>query len=441
MAREGPGSLDGLPFVGTNLRYAADPLGTVEAAAREGDLVRIDAFGEEVLVCTDPDAIQSVFRERADRYGKPDFGGDGQGLESLLGRGLLTSEGEFWREQRGMLQSAFYREALEGYVPTMVEEAAVLEDRWWDGDVVDAYEEMARVTLRVVVRTLLGSDPTGLEGEVGDALEAVGQHFATNNLQAFLPSDVPTPRREQYRESVDRLERVLDELLRQRRDEDDHGGDVLGILLTAQEKGAVEASTIRDQLMTMLLAGHETTALTLGYALFGLSHNPEAQQRLQAEVDDVLGDERADAATVSELEFTEWVAKESMRRYPPAYDTFRVAREDDELLGYDVPEGTVIAMPQWVMHRDERYWEDPDVFDPGRWGRDVDRPEFAYFPFGGGPRRCIGDQFATTEATAILATVAQDWTIEPETEPPLSFSPAITLSPGGPIEVGLSERE
>jgi len=246
---------------------------------------------------------------------------------------------------------------------------------------------------------------------------------------------VPTPGNRRFNAALDDLHAVAERII----DQHEAGGSgdagtVVSLLLAADED--LPRERIRDEVVTILLAGHETTALALTYALHLLSENPEKRDRLQTELDDVLGGRTVTVADLDDLSYTEQVVEETMRVYPPVYDIIREAAEDVEMEGYRIPEGRTVSFQQWVLHRDPRFYDDPEQFRPKRWTDELreELPPFAYFPFGGGPRRCIGDRFAMLEARLVLATICQDWTVESTVEN-LGFRPSITLRPDGPVEM------
>ncbi|WP_440007839.1 cytochrome P450 [Halomicrococcus sp. SG-WS-1] len=436
MANRVPSGPPGLPVVGTSLQYADDPLGFMERAAREfGDVASIDVYGQEVYQVVDPDVVRRVLVENADDYRKPTFGED-EGLAGLLGDGLLTSNGDVWRRQRSALQPAFFGERLNAYADEMVANAERTGASWSDGDVLDVHAEMSELTLRIVVETLLGVELDGMERVVRDALLNVGERFRPGP-QAFVPEEVPTPRNLQYRRSVERLERVLRELRRQH--EGREGDDVLAILLRMRDQDEVDEDVLRDEMMTMLLAGHDTTALTLTYVWWLVADHPAVERKFHEEVDALDGPPTAD--DLAELDYLENIVTEAMRLYPPAYVVYREATVDDELAGFRIPQGSVVSMPQWVVHRDRRWFDDPETFRPERWTDEFrrDLPPFAYFPFGGGPRKCIGDGFAMREAKLVLATLGRRYELDRVTED-VDLVPLVTLHPDGPVEMRVTER-
>ncbi|PSQ46312.1 cytochrome P450 [Halobacteriales archaeon SW_6_65_15] len=444
MADRQPRGPTGLPVVGSSLDFAADPLEFMERCAREyGDLVQFDTVNGEVYLLTDPEGIERVLSTNDRNYRKPDL--DGEGLDGLLGDGLLTSEGDHWLRQRKRIQPAFHREQLDRYAETIVEDARRLAETWHDGDVVEVDQAMSRLTLRIVVETVLGAELGGMEREISDALTDVGQRFRSDDVRTIVPDRVPIPRNVRYRLGERRLERVVRDIIRQgkRSDSESDDGDMLSLLLEAREAGTtdVDDEQLRDEVLTMLLAGHDTTALTLTYSWYLLSEHPDVERKFHAELDSVLDGRDPTAADAAELDYTEQVVKEAMRLYPPVYTVYREALEDDSVAGFHLSSGRIVSMPQWVVHRDPRWWDDPEEFRPQRWNAEGenerdgdDRPAYAYYPFGGGPRRCVGEGFAMREAKLVLATVGRRFSLDYRGHEPPELIPMVTLHPEPPVE-------
>jgi cytochrome P450 len=435
-----------LPLFGSAVEYAEDPLGFMaETARRYGDVARFELGGREVYLLTDPEAIGRVLVSNEENYRKPDSVDRPAG--ELLGSGLLTSEGEHWREQRGRMQPAFYRDKVAGYAPAMVERTEDLLESWHDGQRLDVHRDMAELTLHIVVDALFGADLAGMERAVGEALQVAGEQFRPNPVLMALPDGVPTPGERRYQRAIADLERVLRDVLRQH----ERGADVedgeddetlLSILTRVRDAGLIDGEQVRDELMTMLLAGHDTTALSLTYAWYLLSKHPERERRFHDELDRVLDGAAPTAEDVPDLAYTQQVVKESMRLYPPVYSLFRESNEADTLGGYHVPADTLLFLPQWVVHRDPRFYDAPQEFRPERWTPEFEAelPTYAYFPFGGGPRRCIGNEFATMEATLVLATVGSRYALDLVDDGPLDLAPSLTVHPENPVEVTVHER-
>ena len=447
MADTPPGPT-GEPVLGSGRRYADDPFAFISALEESyGDISRFEMGPIPTYLVTDPGAIERILVSDADQFSKPEF--QGEALGELLGEGLLLSEGETWQRQRDLAQPAFSMRRLLGMADRITDHATAMTDDWTPGNTVDAELETARVTLSVILDLMMGVElPAERIDTVQSQLEPLGRRFEPEPLRFAMPDWVPMPGDAEYEAAIETLDDVLDEIIERRRgtegDPSGDGGpmDFLSVLLRAQGRGEQSAQQLRDEMMTMLLAGHDTTALTLTYTLFLLSEHPEVRERVEAEVDEQLDGEEPTATDVREFEYLEWVIDEAMRLYPPVFALFRTPDEPVELCGYTVPDDASVMLPQWGVHRSSRFWEDPDSFDPERFSpeRGGGRPRFALFPFGGGPRHCIGKHLAMLEAQLILATVLSQYRLEFEGETPLELSPSLTMHPRQEMTMRICER-
>jgi len=446
MSHTPPGP-NGEPLFGSSRTYSRDPFRFVEAVeSAYGDVARFDMGPLDTYMVADPAAIERVLVSEADRFRKPDFQNDALG--DLLGSGLLLSEGETWERQRKLANPAFSMSRLAGVADRITGHAADLVRGWESGDEVDVERAMTTVTLDVILDLMLGTELSADRVEtIQDQLVPLGRRFEPNPVRFATPSWVPMPGDGEFDSAIATLEDVLDDVVAQREgtvgDEADGPMDLLSVLLRARDRGELSSDQLRDELMTVLLAGHDTTALTLTYTWFLLSEHPDVEQRVQDEVDAVLTGDRPSMAHVREFEYVERVIDEAMRLYPPVYTLFRTPTETVELSGYRIPEGASVMLPQWAVHRSDRFWDDPETFDPDRWRpeRQADRPRFAYFPFGGGPRHCIGKHLAMLEAQLILATVARDYSLEFLGETPLELQPSLTVHPRQTMRMRVEERD
>jgi len=430
---------------GSSHQYARDPFRFVTGLEQAyGGVSRFDMGPLDTYVVTDPTAIERILVSEAERFGKPAFQDDALG--DLLGDGLLLSEGDTWRQQRTLAQPAFDMARLSGMADRIVDHTESRLADWADGDRLDVEQEMTTVTIDVILDLMMGVELSRNRLEhVREQLEPLGMRFEPDPVRFALPEWVPMPGDAEFDAAVAELEGVIDDIVAQRRgdvgsdDDPDAPMDFLSVLMRARSNGEQTDEQLRDEMMTMLLAGHDTTALTLTYTWFLLSEHPEVERRLHEEVDAVVDDGRPTMADVRELEYTEWVIKEAMRLYPPVYTIFREPREPVEVGGYTIPEGAAIMLPQWAVHRSDDHWEDPETFDPERWRpeRAKERPRFAYFPFGGGPRHCIGKHLAMLEARSIVATTASRFRLTYEGDTPLELLPTLTAHPrnGMPMRV------
>ena len=438
-----PPKRTGLPLVGSAVRFARDPYAFYDDVADYGDVVRFSMGSYEMVAVLHPEGIEQVLVERFEQFRKPD---DAGGVD-VLADGLLLTDGEQWQAQRSRLQPMFYRERIETYAETMGSYAAAAADEWATEGSVALSEATSTYTLRVLGKTLFGVNTDDHREAVRAGAEAIRERSSRNPVSLDLPDWLPTPGNRRYRRGVTRLEGVVDDLLDERRDSPD-GDDLLSLLLAATDgegegTGPTE-SEIRSQLMTFLFAGHETSATALTWALYELGRKPAVARRLREEVDDVVTGPHATLADIPDLAYTEQVLRETLRRYPPAAAIFREADEDVAVGGYRVPEGSFVVLPQFHVHTDDWWWDDPLRFDPSRWdGIDEppgDRPEYAYFPFGGGPRHCIGMRFARMELKLALATVARRCRVAHDHED-VAIDVGSTVAPGETVHATIERRD
>ncbi|WP_255169490.1 cytochrome P450 [Natrononativus amylolyticus] len=432
----------GAPVVGVIPRYARDPFRFMTAVRDAyGDVAAFDFGPVDTYMVTSPEGIERVLVGEEHRYSKPDFQTDA--FDDLLGEGLLLSEGDLWRERRQLAGPAFAPARIDGLAPVMADRAAAMVDRWTDGEVRDLEWEMARVTLEIIVEAMFGVDlPVGLAKKTALSLEPIGSRFEPDPRRVVVPDWLPTPENREFARSLARLEEVVDELISRRRRNGIARGDrdLLALLLRAEGAGRIDETGIRDELVTMLLAGHDTTALVLTYTWALLSENPDVEGTVHDEVVRVLGDEPPTAAAVRKLETLRNALRESMRLYPPVYVLFRQADETTELAGYEIPAGSFVMLPQWAVHRDPRYFRGPERFDPDRW-REPTHSTYAYFPFGAGPRGCIGRGFTMLEAPIIAATVIREFRLERRADGPIPLRGSLTVHPADGMEMRLHRRD
>ena len=376
---------------------------------------------KEVLVTNNQNFIKGLALQRAKR---------------LLGEGLLTSEGEFHRRQKRLAQPAFHRQRIASYSTVMTDYAAAASARWHDGETLDIAEEMMRLTLAIVGKTLFDADVESQAEEVGEAMSVVMDLFNTLTVPFFeLLEKLPLPQMQRFKKARARLDRIIYRLIEERRRSGEDRGDLLSMLLLAQDEegqsGGMSDVQVRDEALTIFLAGHETTANALTWTWYLLSQNPAAEAKLHEELQAVLGARIPTVDDFPRLRYTEMVLAESMRLFPPAWAIGRLAVDDCEIGGYLAPSRSLVLMSQYIMHRDARYFPEPERFDPERWTPEAreSRPQFSYFPFGGGPRRCIGEGFAWLEGVLLLATLAQQWQMHLIANHPVALRPVITLRP------------
>jgi cytochrome P450 len=426
-------ALAGNPLFGF-LAFRRDALGFLTSIAREyGDVVFFRMGPQRVYMLNHPDLIKEVLVTHQDAFIK---GRALQRAKRLLGEGLLTSEGAHHRRQRRLAQPAFHRQRIDAYGATMCDYAARAARRWQDGQTFDVAQEMMRLTLAIVSKTLFDADVEADADEVGRAFTEIMELFQMLMLpySEYLEK-LPLPATRRFERARARLDAVIYRIIEARRDGKDHG-DLLSMLMAAQDVegdgGRMSDRQLRDELMTIFLAGHETTANALAWTWYLLAAHPEVEQRLHAEVDEVCGArDRPGVADYPRLRYTEMVVSEAMRLYPPAWVVGRLAAKEFQVRGYKVPAGSLMLMSQYVVQRDPRFFPDPERFDPTRWTQPAReaRPAFSYFPFGGGARRCIGEGFAWLEAVLLVATIARRWRLRLAPAQTVAPLPRITLRP------------
>ena len=428
----------------TVLALRRDPLSYLERiAARYGDLAHLRVGPYRLVFVNHPDLIHEVLVTKDASFIK------GRVLDQardVFGQGLLTSEGDFHRHQRRLIQPAFHRRRIEAYADAMAVDAAAAAARWQDGETLDVAREMMRLTLRIVARSLFSVDVEDESArEVGRALDALVAAFTLVAVPwAGLLRKLPFPSVRRAQKGRETLDALVYRMIAERR-RTGGGEDLLSLLLAARDEeggGAMDDKQVRDEVLTLFLAGHETTANALAWSWYLLASHPEAEARFHAEVDAALGDRLPGARDLPSLPYTRQVLAESMRLYPPAWAVSRRSIEPVTIGGYPVPAGSGVLMSQWIAHRDPRFFEDPLAFRPERWTPDFESklPKLAYFPFGGGPRLCIGMGFAWMEGILLLATIGRRWRMRLVPGQRVEPYRRITLRPKDGVRVTMARR-
>ncbi len=431
-------------LIGTLPKISRDWLTFLEQCAKQyGDVFYFRFLNIPICYLVRPEHIESVLVTQYHNFIKSK---DYRAMRRIFGNGLLVSEGEFWRRQRRLAQPAFHRECIAAYSRLMVSYAERMLGAWRDGETADVHQEMMKLTLDIVGKALFDADVGGDSRDVGAALNVAMEQFLTRVNTAFLiPEILPTPGNLRFQKAMRRLDQIVYRIIQARRESGQVGGDLLSMLLAAQDEDGSHMTDrqLRDETMTLFLAGHETTANALSWTWYLLAQHPETEAKLVAELSGLLGGRAPTLDDLGRLPYTERVLKESLRLYPPAWGIGREAVDEFEIGGYRLPAGTNVFLCQWLVHRDPRYWDDPERFNPDRWTPEFEKqlPRFAYFPFGGGPRTCIGASFATMEATVLLATIAQRFKLTLVPGHPVELFPSITLHPKHGIKVVLSRRD
>lgn len=427
-----PGPTYWTPF-GAGRAIRSDPLGFVSALARTyGDVVRVRMGPLCVYMLFHPDDVRWVLQEHHQNYVKGPLIGR---VKVLIGEGLFTSEGDFWRRQRRLAQPAFHRDRIAAFADTMVRCTAERLDRWAPGTTVDVAAEMNALALTIVGRTLFGRDLSGDAAAAGDALRTALAFTADYAMSwVALPIGLPLPRHREFRRAVRTLETLVYEIVGARRRTGEDAGDLLSMLLAARDADTGEGMSdrqLRDEVMTFLLAGHETTAVALAWTWSLLARHPAIADRARAETLDVLGTRPPALTDLPRLPLARMVVEEAMRLYPPVWGIGRQAIRADRIRDLELPAGAVVNLSPWVTHRHPAFWEEPERFDPDRFlpDRVRARPRFAYFPFSGGPRLCIGESFALMEAQLVMAMMLQRYHLALAPGQEVVPEPTLTVRP------------
>jgi cytochrome P450 len=406
----------------------------------------------DVLVVWQPEHVKHVLQDRHPIYTKESL--DYRVLKRFLGEGLVTSDGALWLRQRRLMQPAFHRTSIADFAALMVERTrALLKD--WDGPArfrrpVNVYHEMRRLSLDIATRALFGVDVHDDARRVGHTFAILSEALAENLYSPFfflfLHPVLPTPSNRRARAAVRALDDIVGSIIARRRARGSAAGDdLLSLLLHARDEEAdgagMDDRQVRDEVMTVLLAGHETTAATLSWTWYLLDRHRDVAERLRSEIRGALGDRDPTVEDLPQLEGATRVIEEAMRLYPPAWIITRVAKEEDEIGGYRVAPRTIVTLSPYLTHHSKEVWPEPERFDPDRFTaeRSAERPRFAYFPFAGGPRQCIGSEFALTEATLVLATIIRRYRLELASQREVVPQPVTTLRPRGGLPMIPSE--
>lgn len=439
------------PIVGQSFRYMTDPLGLMRESASYGDLVTISTKPALAYLVNHPDLVEELFVTNHRSVGR---GWLTSSMRYLLGNGLVTADGPLHLRQRRLMQPQFHHRRIAGYAEIMTDFARRHERRWQDGAGIDMAREMSELTLHIVVKTLFGLELPDTVRRIGQAFE-VGNEYVTSQGNRPLPirralHRLPFPSTLRFRSGLAYLDETVYGLIAQRRDSGLKGDDLLSLLLNARDEEAANPEDavmtdiqLRDEVITLFAAGHETTAVALTWTWYLLAAHPEVQARFHAELDDVLGRRDPTPDDLANLPFTERVLTESMRLYPPIWTTGRMTYQPITLAGWNIPAGAALSAPQLIVHRDPRWFEDPLEFRPDRWTPEfrAGLHRFAYYPFGGGPRLCIGEGFAWMEAMLALATLGQRWSVRHDPRHTVKLKPLISLRPKGGMPLLLEKRD
>jgi cytochrome P450 len=427
-------------LLGSLVEVSRDWLTFYKGCADEyGDVVRIYLAHVPVYLVVHPRDIETVLVTNAGNFTKS---ADYRALARVLGQGLLTSEGEFWKRQRSLIQPAFHRQSIQSYAAVMTQAAGRMLDSWKEKGERNIHEDLMRVTLEIVAQCLYGAEVTDAAERVGKAMEVVTGRFIVNaSLAMLFRFDIPVLFAWREWRAIRELNKIIGGIIQERRSSNQPQEDLLDMLLRARDADGnpMSDAQLRDEVMTLFLAGHETTAIALSWACYLIAQNPQIEMKLAEELQAVLGGRVPTPEDLPRLRYTEMVLKEVMRLYPAVWGIGRRAVEECELGGYRVPAGSNVFILQWRTQRDPRFFPDAERFDPERWRDDPVRsgkiPRFAYFPFGGGPRVCVGAAFAMMEATLLLAMIQQKFHLEIVPGHPIKIFASVTLRPKHGIRV------
>jgi cytochrome P450 len=427
-----------------NLReFARDRLGFLDdCTARYGDVVSVRLGWKPIVLVNHPDLVEEVLVTR-NRHLHKHFAL--KLTRTTLGNGLLTSEDEFWRRQRKLVQPAFHRERIAAHAGVMVDLTERMLAGWADGQTRDVQADMTRLTLEIVAKTLFGAEIEGESAGASAAMDTALRCFTERVGRIFnAPEWVPTPVNLRLRRAVAHLDRIIFEMIAARRASGETRDDFLSMLLLARDEddGRMTDRQLRDEAMTLFMAGHETTANTLAWVWYLLAQNPSVEARLHVELDRVLPDSPPTFEDLPRLPYTEHVVTEALRLFPTVWLLGREVVEPFQVGGYELRRGTTVYMSQWVIHRDSRFFEEPLTYRPERWENGLAKrlPHYAYFPFGGGPRICIGNAFAMMESVLLLATIARRYRLALSPDAEVTPLPTMTLRPAHGVKVVVSSR-
>jgi cytochrome P450 len=422
-----------------------DPLAyLVKTASEYPDLAYFRLGNQRTFLLSNPEYVHDVLVANDWNFLK------GRGLrraKKVLGNGLLTAEGNFHRRQRRLSQPAFHKQRIAAYATTMTEYAARLRDRWQPGEKRDIAQDMMSLTLAIVAKTLFDADVEAEAKEIGQALSEILEIFSTfSSPLTDLIDKLPLPKNLRAKKGKQRLDETIYRIIEEHRNSNEDRGDLLSMLLLAQDEeegsGGMSDDQLRDEVMTLFLAGHETTANALTWTWYLLSQHREVETKLHAELDAVLGGRLATFEDVPNLPYTTMILTEAMRLYPPVWVMGRRSISGIKIGGYYIPAKSIVLLSQYVIHRDKRFYPEPDRFLPERWTSEQSKslPKMAYFPFGGGTRFCIGEQFAWMEGILLIATIAQKWKLRLVEGHKVEPQPLITLRPKHGMKMRLEPR-
>lgn len=430
-------------LLGNLIDYTRDPVNYALACSREyGDIVPLRLLHLKFYLLNNPDYSEYVLVNHSRDFHKPRLI---QLVKPFMGNGLISSEGDFWLSQRRLIQPAFHKDRIAGYAQTMVEYTQKMLKTWDNGQVRDLHEAMMHLSMHIICKTLFNADVNKDAKNLAAAFDGIVKEFGRRVKNPLvLPEKIPTPGNRRFVKAISDLDQALYRIIQERRKNEDDKGDLLSMLLQVHDENNERMSDqqLRDEMVTLFVAGHETTAATLSWAWYLLGQNPQVEAKIVAEIDRVLGGRPPTFADIPQLIYSDMVVKETMRVYPNAAIFGRRAIKDFELGGYKLPAGTEVWLSPYIAQRDPRYFEQPEEFKPERWENDLAKriPRFAYFPFSAGPRQCIGNSFAQMEILLVLVTILQQFHLKLASNKPLQTEFIGSLRPKSKLEMVLTRR-
>ena len=447
MGQELPPAPGGLPLVGNTVSFARDPFGFTAGAVDEvGDVFRVDLPVGDRYIVAHPEYAEQVLVTDRDAFEKTDD------FELAFGNSVIAADGDAWREQRDFLDPFFFARQIQSFLPTMRAQATGAADSFAGGDRIELLPEMKQVTFNILASTLLGLDPDTMSDDLRAAADDLNAYFEPATWA--LPDWLPMPSRRRFRAAKSTLREEVQSVLAAAADSpapaaptaDGGSGPpadlvtMLATSLTDDDDGYPRNRTdVVDMLIGLVFAGHETTALALTFTIHSLAEHPEVYRRVEDEIDETLGDDPIEWNHLDDLPLLDRVVDETLRLYPPVHSLPREATRDVAFGDYVVPEGSEVLVGVYSMHHDDRFWADPEAFDPSRW-LDRDRSAEAYLPFGAGPRRCLGATFARVEARVVLAELLRRFRFERDGDADLDLSPQMTTQPAGEVPMRVRKR-
>jgi len=446
MRQNNPPSVKANWIGGHFLQFRRSPIEFLTGLSTLGDVTFFKMGGQPAYFLNHPELVRDVLVVNAHKFIK---GRALQRAKKLLGEGLLTSEGENHLRQRRMIQPAFHRERIKSYAEAMTGYAAQMADEWKDGEVRDVDREMMRLTLQIVGKTLFSANVADEADEIGAAMTTLIELFNYLLLPfSEILEKLPIPHARRFKRAKETLDSVIYGIINERRRTGEQKDDLLSMLLTAQDEdggGGMSDQQVRDECLTLFLAGHETTANALTWTFYCLSRNPESEAKLHEELKLVLPNGKIPTVEdLPNLKYTENILAESMRLFPPAWATGRLATEEHEIKNYTIPKGALVLVSMYVLQHDERFWTDAADFKPERWDAQSVKEagqKFIYFPFGAGVRRCVGEQFAWMEGVLLLATLAGKWKLNLIPEQKIGLQAIMTLRPKFGMKMRIEKSE